>query len=106
MFDIQSKFRIDAYQTWEHVLKYIKISKLNFAVTVFPFSAPINTKKPFIKNKNGSTRTSGIETVQEGFYNRQELSNQKPFANEVPISTSTSTESSYSIFHTHLKDYF
>ena len=51
---------MDANQTCEDILKYIKLSNLNFNIVESPFSATITLKKTFIENKDGTSRLSGI----------------------------------------------
>jgi hypothetical protein len=52
---------MDANQTSEILLNLIRRSNLNFNIIEFPFSLTVTVKKSFIKNKNGSLRTSGFE---------------------------------------------
>ena len=51
---------MDAYQTCDSILKVIKNSNLNFCLTESPFSVTITLKKSFIKNHDGTMRSSGI----------------------------------------------
>ena len=52
---------MDANQTCDTILKYIKDSNLNFSIVESPFSATITIKKTFIKNKDGTSRLSGLD---------------------------------------------
>ena len=52
---------MDANLTCEQILKYIKLSNLNFNIVESPFSATITIKKTFIKNKDGTSRISGLD---------------------------------------------
>ena len=54
-----------ANQTFESILKNIKLSNLNFTILESPFSATVTIKKTFIKNKDGTLRSSGIEINQQ-----------------------------------------
>ena len=51
---------MDAVQTCETLLSYVKNSNLNFNLNESPFSVNINIRKSFIKDKNGSVRTSKL----------------------------------------------
>ena len=52
---------MDANLTCEQILRYIKLSNLNFNIVETPFSATITLKKTFIKNKDGTSRKSGLD---------------------------------------------
>ena len=52
---------MDANQTCEIVLSYIKKSNLNWSIAESPFTVTVTLKKSFIKNKDGSLRESGLE---------------------------------------------
>ena len=53
---------MDANQTSDYLLSLVKISNLNFNLSESPFSLTLNIKKSFIKNQDGSLRSSKIET--------------------------------------------
>ena len=53
---------MDANQTSELLLSYIRKSNLNFNIVESPFSLTVTIKKSFIKNKNGSLRHSGLDS--------------------------------------------
>ena len=52
---------MDATQTCELVLSYIKKSNLNWSIAESPFTVTVTLKKSFIKNKDGSSRESGLD---------------------------------------------
>ena len=52
---------MDANLTCKQILKYIKLSNLNFNIVESLFSATITLKKTFIKNKDGTYRISGLD---------------------------------------------
>ena len=52
---------MDANQTCDLLLSYIKKSNLNWSITESPFSVSVTLKKTFIKNKDGSLCESGLE---------------------------------------------
>ena len=52
---------MDANLTCEQILRYIKLSNLNFNIVESPFSATITLKKTFIKNKDGTSCLSGLD---------------------------------------------
>lgn len=52
---------MDANQTCDLILIYIKKSNLNWNITESPFFVSITLKKSFIKNKDGSLCESGLE---------------------------------------------
>ena len=75
---------MDAYQTSEVLLSYIKMSNLNFSLVESPFGVTITLKKSFIKNQDGSLRKSGLQThpssFQQHFTSPQQLfQNQETF---------------------------
>ena len=47
-------------QTCDILIAYLKQSNLNFHIAESPFSASIEIKKTFIRDKNGRLRTSGL----------------------------------------------
>ena len=74
---------MDAYQTSEVLLSYIKMSNLNFSLVESPFGVTITLKKSFIKNQDGSLRRSGLNnhpsSFQQSFTSPHQLfQNQKP----------------------------
>ena len=54
------KTTMDPVSTCDLLLYYLKQSNLNFHLSESPFSAFIEIKKTFIRNKNGSYRTSDL----------------------------------------------
>ena len=54
---------MDANQTSDLVLSFIKRSNLNFNIVESPFSLSIPIKKTFIKNKDGTMRKSGLNAT-------------------------------------------
>ena len=52
---------MDANETSVTLLNIIRKSNLNFSIVESPFSLSITIKKSFIKNKNGSPRSSGFD---------------------------------------------
>ena len=52
---------MDASQTSDFILNMIKKSNLNFSLSESPFSVSVNIKKTFIKERDGSLRSSGID---------------------------------------------
>ena len=51
---------MDPFQTCDVLISLLKNSNLNFSLTESPFSASINLKKSFIKETNGTLRTSNL----------------------------------------------
>ena len=51
---------MDAKETCDSVLTYIKKSNLNWNIVESPFSVTITLRKSFIKNKDGSFLQSGL----------------------------------------------
>ena len=51
---------MDANQTSDLVLSFIKRSNLNFNIVESPFSLSITIRKTFIRNKDGTMRRSGF----------------------------------------------
>ena len=49
---------MDASQTSEIVLKYVKKTNLNFNIVKSPFSFTVTIKNSFIKNQDGILQTS------------------------------------------------
>ena len=60
--DQEKKSKMDANQTFEVLLSYIKKSNLNWSIAESTFSVTVTLKKSFIKNKDGSLRETGLET--------------------------------------------
>ena len=54
---------MDANQTCEILMSYIKKSNLNWSITESPFSVSITLKKSFIKKKDGSLCESGLDPI-------------------------------------------
>ena len=52
---------MDAKQTCEHLLSYIKKSNLNWSIIESPFTVTVTLKKSFIRNKDGSFCELGLE---------------------------------------------
>jgi hypothetical protein len=52
---------MDASQTSDLILSIIKKSNLNFSLSDSPFSVTIQVKKTFIRDRDGSTRSFGID---------------------------------------------
>ena len=57
---------MDAKETCETVLSYIKKSNLNWNIVESPFSVTVTIRKSFIKNKNGSSLGSGLVDLEAG----------------------------------------
>ena len=54
---------MDAKETCESLLSYIKKSNLNWNIVESPFSVTITLRKSFIKNKDGSSLKSGLDPL-------------------------------------------
>ena len=54
---------MDPVRTCDVLLSYLKQSNLNFHLTKSPFSASIEIKKTFVKDKNGYYRTSNLHML-------------------------------------------
>ena len=54
---------MDAHQTSDFILNLIRKSNLNFSISESPFTVSINMKKSFIKEKDGTTRTPGLDQL-------------------------------------------
>ena len=54
---------MDAKQTCDTVLGFIKKSNLNWNIVESPFSVTVTIRKSFIKNKDGSSLRSGLEQI-------------------------------------------
>ena len=57
---------MDPVATCDLLLSYLKLSNLNFHLAESPFSAYIEIRKTFIKDKNGSYRTSCLPASMQG----------------------------------------
>ena len=64
---------MDAYEISDFILSLIKKSNLNFSLSESPFSVSIDIKKTFIKNKDGSTRSSNIPENSSFSFNTQKV---------------------------------
>ena len=51
---------MDANQTCESILGFVKFSNLSYNLSESPFSVNINIRKSFIKDKTGTLRSSNI----------------------------------------------
>ena len=71
---------MDANQTSELLLNIIRKSNLNFNIQESPFSITVTLRKSFIKEKNGSFRCSGLETLKPSMQKETNLltKNQDP----------------------------
>ena len=58
---------MDADQTCELIISFVRKSNLNFSLIETPFSVSIEIKKAFIKNKNGLPRASKLSRENEIF---------------------------------------
>ena len=86
---------MDAKETCESLLSYIKKSNLNWNIVESPFSVTITLRKSFIKNKDGSLMKSGLDptnldnqTQTVPLHTKQPSSNtfmeeKKPFNNTI-----------------------
>ena len=86
---------MDAKETCESVLSYIRKSNLNWNIVESPFSVTITLRKSFIKNKDGSLLKSGLDptnldnqTQTVPLHTKQPSSNtfmeeKKPFNNTI-----------------------
>ena len=54
---------MDPVTTCDRILSYLKQSNLNFYLSESPFSASVVIRKTFIKENNGSFRTSGLPST-------------------------------------------
>ena len=63
---------MDASQTSDLILSIIKKSNLNFSLSESPFSVSIQIKKTFIKDKDGSTRSSSLNENSSKCNNSQD----------------------------------
>ena len=61
MLNIDSDIKMDASQTCDQVLQFIKKSNLNYYLSESAFSVSIEIQKTFISNKDGSFRVSKLE---------------------------------------------
>ena len=64
---------MDASQTSDFILSFIRKSNLNFSLTEFPFYVSIMLKKSFIKNKDGSSRSPTLENNSNNFEDSQQV---------------------------------
>jgi hypothetical protein len=62
---------MDASQTSDLILSIIKKSNLNFSLSESPFSVTIQVKKTFIRDRDGSIRSSGIDENSNYCHNSQ-----------------------------------
>ena len=72
---------MDANQTSDYLLSLVQISNLNFNLSESPFSLTLNIKKSFIKNQDGSLRSSKIETDKN--HDRQLIDENKILKEEI-----------------------
>ena len=54
---------MNANQTCDHVLNFVKNSNLNYSINESPFSVTISIKKSFIKDKSGCVRGPKIDNI-------------------------------------------
>ena len=69
--DLPNNTAMDPVRTCDVLLSYLKLSNLNFHLTESPFSASIEIRKTFVKDKNGFYRTrafSGSDIGVNGKY--------------------------------------
>ena len=64
---------MDANQTNVLLLNIIRKSNLNFNIQESPFSITVTLRKSFIKEKNGSLRCSGLETLKTSMQNEKDF---------------------------------
>ena len=72
---------MDAFQSCELLLKYVKNSNLNFSLNESPFSVSLSIRKSFVKDKFGAERSSAFTGIfhQDGrlVNENQNLQNEK-----------------------------
>ena len=71
---------MNANQTCDHVLNFVKNSNLNYSINESPFSVTISIKKTFIKDKSGCVRGPKIDEFPR--YNCQLLDENKTLTDE------------------------
>ena len=64
---------MDASQTCEVLVGFVKNSNLNFKLNESPFSVSIDLKKSFIRNKDGVFRTSNLGGISEPLENTAKI---------------------------------
>ena len=65
---------MDASQTCDSILQVIKNSNINFCLNESPFSVTITLKKSFIRNQDGTVRSSGISRDSCEYVGKNEVS--------------------------------
>ena len=83
---------MDANQTCDLLLSYIKKSNLNWSITESPFSVSVTLKKTFIKNKDGSLCESGLEPTTFPSQQGKSSTLMKPSCPSMPSSLQQQTQ--------------
>ena len=92
---------MDANQTCEILLSYIKKSNLNWSIAESPFTVTVTLKKSFIKNKDGSFRESGLDTPN--FTSNSSSTHQLQQIHKIPMKITNDPYTSQSTFSTTLQ---
>ena len=62
-----------AYKQFDHILKQVQNSGLNFQLQVSPFGALISLKRSLVKDKRGNVINPSSSLILETLYNKENL---------------------------------
>ena len=92
-YNLKMDVKPTPFEVCDQLLRYVKLSNLNFSITESPFSATIIIKKSFIKDKNGDMILSNpCELLPRSTITTNLISHEQQTDTKYSIITKTSTK--------------